>query len=144
MFALELCGFVFQGSYAFRNGFPLDSYMEVFVLLAQNFIIVALMFRYTTGINAKATVFLGAVAAVFAWEMTSAPMDIVVWLQGTTLLIFSVAKVPQIVQAFQAKSTGQLDLFMVALQTLGYVKRRFCLQLSRGFFKNYFLCVSCH
>jgi hypothetical protein len=64
MFTLELFGFVFQGSYAARHHFPLDSYLEVFVILAQNFIIIALMYRFTTGINAQAVLLLGAALAL--------------------------------------------------------------------------------
>jgi mannose-P-dolichol utilization defect protein 1 len=37
----------------------------------------------------------------------------------------AVAKLPQIIKAFQDKSTGQLDLFMVTLQTLGSLTRVF-------------------
>ena len=92
---------------------------------AADFVIVALLYRFTTGINAEAIVLLGSVAAFFAWEMSSAPLELVASLQATTIAIFSGSKVPQIVKAFQAKSTGQLDLFMVTLMTGGSLARVF-------------------
>jgi mannose-P-dolichol utilization defect protein 1 len=125
MFTLELFGFVFQGSYAARHNFPLDAYLEVFVILAQNFIIIALMYHFTTGINAQAVLLLGAALALCAYELTAAPIELVVGLQTFSIAVFSVAKLPQIIKAFQDKSTGQLDLFMVTLQTLGSLTRVF-------------------
>jgi mannose-P-dolichol utilization defect protein 1 len=123
MFTLELFGFVFQGTYAARHNFPLDTYLEVFVILAQNFIIIALMYRFTTGINAQAVLLLGAALALCVYELTAAPIELVVGLQTFSIAVFAVAKMPQIIKAFQDKSTGQLDLFMVTLQTLGSLTR---------------------
>jgi len=125
MFVLEMFGFVFQGGYAYRTGVAPDKYMETFVILVQNFVIVYLMYRYTTGINAQAALLLGGVAALLAAQMTVMPMDVVRLLQLTTIPIFSASKVPQIIKAFADKSTGQLDLFMVTLQTLGSLARVF-------------------
>jgi mannose-P-dolichol utilization defect protein 1 len=125
MFTLELFGFIFQGSYAARHGFPLDSYLEVFVILAQNFIIVALCYVFTTGYNVQAAALQAAALALLFWELYAAPLEYVVLLQSLAIGIFTIAKLPQIVQAFQNKSTGQLDLFMVLLQTLGSLVRVF-------------------
>jgi mannose-P-dolichol utilization defect 1 len=125
MFTLELFGFIFQGSFAARHAFPLDSYLEVFVILAQNFIIIALCYVYTTGYNLQAALLQGAALALLAWELLAAPIEAVIALQSLSIGIFTVAKLPQIVQAFQQKSTGQLDLFMVLLQTLGSLVRVF-------------------
>jgi hypothetical protein len=83
------------------------------------------MYRFTTGINAQALLLLGGVAALLAAQLTVMPMDVVRLLQLTTIPIFSASKVPQIIKAFADKSTGQLDLFMVTLQTLGSLARVF-------------------
>lgn len=126
MFVLELFGFIFQGSFAARHHFPLDSYLEVFVVFAQNFIIIALMYRFTTGINVRTVALLGSALALLAFELTVAPIELVVALQTfSTIVVFTVAKLPQIIKAYKEKSTGQLDLFMVALQTLGSLVRVF-------------------
>lgn len=125
MFTLELFGFVFQGSFAARHGFPLDSYLEVFVILVQNFIIIGLCYVYTTGYSAQAFLLHAAAVGLLAWELLFAPLEAVVALQSLSIAIFTVAKVPQIVSAFRLKSTGQLDLFMVLLQTLGSLVRVF-------------------
>ena len=83
------------------------------------------MYKYTTGVNLHGLLLLGSAVALLGWEMTVAPIDLVASLQTTTLFIFSASKVPQIVQAFRQKSTGKLDLFMVALQLLGSLTRVF-------------------
>ena len=98
---------------------------RVGLIAASDFVIVYLIYIYTTGINGQAMAVLGGALALLAAQMTVMPMEIVVALQLTTIPIFSASKVPQIAKAYQEKSTGQLDLFMVALQTLGSLVRVF-------------------
>jgi len=126
MFSLELFAFVFQGTYAARNGFPLDSYLEIWVILAQNFIIIALMYVYSSrGFTLNGAALLGSALLLIAAELTVAPMSVVVLLQTVSVALFAIAKLPQIVKGFAEKSTGQLDLFMVSMQTLGSLVRVF-------------------
>lgn len=48
-------------------------------------IIVYLMYKYTTGLNTQAFALFGVAFGLFAWEMTSMPMQYVVFLQTLTI-----------------------------------------------------------
>jgi mannose-P-dolichol utilization defect protein 1 len=125
MFVLELFGFVFQGSYAIRHELPLDSFLEVWTIMIQNFFIVLLIYRLTTGIHLEAIALVCLILSICLYELTVAPLSVVAALQMVSIGIFTVAKAPQIFKVFREQSTGQLDLFMLSMQTLGTTIRVF-------------------
>lgn len=76
--------------------------------------------------SAQALAFFGFLAS-FSYAVLA---DIISYSQLQTLmqanmLIFTASRVPQIVQSYRNKSTGQLDLFMILLQTGGSLSRVF-------------------
>ena len=70
-------------------------------------------------------VLLSVALGLLLFEMSGAPMWLVLGLQSLTIPIFSASKIPQIVKAYNEQSTGQLDFFMVFLQMLGSLTRVF-------------------
>jgi mannose-P-dolichol utilization defect protein 1 len=51
MYLLETVGFLISSSYGYVNQFPFSTYGESLIILIQNYVVVYLMFHYTTGVN---------------------------------------------------------------------------------------------
>jgi len=124
MFLLELFAFAFQVVYSFRKSVPLLNYAETGVIMVQNFLIVMLIYRYTTGLNASFFAISVAwlsylVAGIGGWT----PMTVITSLQASTLALGTASKLPQIYTSFSLGTTGQLNAMMVFMQFGGCLAR---------------------
>jgi mannose-P-dolichol utilization defect protein 1 len=126
MFFLELVGYSITLSYNIVQGNPFSTWGENLFLLLQTFIIVFLMFRFTTGINATfISITVGFAAALFAMISGNVPMEVMTLLQTSSIGIFVASKVPQVITNFKTRSTGKLAFFTFFLNFAGSSARVF-------------------
>lgn len=125
-FELESWGLLVHAAYGAVNRLPFSSYGEAAILLAQNLLLLALVYRYSQAPASRAAgvfgVLAGAVAVLAAGGASKAA---VARLYDANNLVMLAARLPQIAKNFSAKSTGQLSLVTFGVNTAGCVARIF-------------------
>ena len=115
------------------TGMPFSSYGESFLLMAQNFVLLALIYHHTKASKVlsalKILVFAGAVVAGAAGHI---PMQYIDALYDLTAVSLVVARVPQIYKCFQEGSTGKISVITTGLNFLGTVARIFTSFADKG------------
>lgn len=103
-----------------------ENLIASFDVLKIDYVIIALMYAYTSGIGLQ---FIGLTIALFgslaAMCLNYVPMTIMEQLQFSTILIFAASKVPQAWTNFKTKSTGKLALITFLLNFAGSMARIF-------------------
>jgi mannose-P-dolichol utilization defect protein 1 len=126
MYLLETVGFLISSSYGYVNQFPFSTYGESLIILIQNYVVVYLMFHYTTGVNFNFLLLvISSLGFLFAAVSGIIPFRILQALQGSSIVIFSFSKIPQIINNAKAKSTGQLAFLTFFLNFVGSAARIF-------------------
>lgn len=135
--ALETLSYAITLAYSYRNGFPFSTYGEFLFLTLQNIIIVLLIVHHlppsgkvlksppqkaenTLSISVTVAAVLGGMSA-----LSTLPQSQLALLQLATLPLSLFAKLPQIIQNYQARSTGHLSAFAVFANVLGCAARIF-------------------
>ena len=124
MFISEVFLFATGGSYGYRQGFPLSTYLENWVILAQVVIICVLMFHYRQQ-PAPMVAFLAAVAAYIGYMTLYAPLAYVDAAFSAVIPIMVYGRAPQIYYNFRAKNTGTLSLTSLLMSFGGGLARIF-------------------
>ncbi|GAA5953672.1 hypothetical protein JCM8115_004119 [Rhodotorula mucilaginosa] len=115
-------------AYNVRNGFPFSTYGEMGFLLAQNAVLIVLITSYSARPTLPRLVPLVALLGSLAYALASpslVPAATLSFLQTLTIPISLSSKVPQIVENYKAKSTGQLSAFLVVNSLAGCLARVF-------------------
>lgn len=151
---LETDTFMQTAGMSMARGIPFSVYGETLIIMAQNFVIILMIWRYNKaiGLAEKAAVFLFFAGYGFClftnvfspdhWNLISG--------SNTALTVFS--KLPQIIQNFRMGSTGQMAFLTFLLNFLGSVARvgtvlmesddfMFRLQYLAGLFLNFIIIV---
>eukprot|EP01122_Echinamoeba_exundans_P008151 TRINITY_DN2654_c0_g1_i2.p1 TRINITY_DN2654_c0_g1~~TRINITY_DN2654_c0_g1_i2.p1 ORF type:complete len:169 (+),score=51.99 TRINITY_DN2654_c0_g1_i2:468-974(+) len=126
MFLLELIGYVISLAYNYLKGFPFSTYGEVSFILIQNYIIIALMYAFTSGVSLQLIgITVGLFGSLAAMCVGYVPMTVMEQLQALTIVIFAASKIPQAYTNWKTKSTGKLALITFLLNFAGSVARIF-------------------
>eukprot|EP00727_Mastigamoeba_balamuthi_P011778 m51a1_g7222 hypothetical protein (250) ;mRNA; f:8278-9666 len=125
--AIEMAAFVITLSYSVRQRFPFSTYGESAFLLLQDVVLALCIAMYSGALKSPLFAATGAVFAAYAGVMFSGvvPTDYLQLMQGMTLVMFTVSKLPQIYLCWRSKSAGQLSIITYALNTFGSVARIF-------------------
>ncbi|KAF9354498.1 hypothetical protein BGX26_007673 [Mortierella sp. AD094] len=126
-YSLETLACVIGLAYNIREGHPLSTYGETFFVTIQNLIILGLMLHYSGrstsafvilssylflgNVLGRTTQFIQADGAVITTAFV--PKGAMAVLQAATIPINLISKVPQIVENYKNRSTGQLSAFTV-------------------------------
>ena len=112
-------------AYGIAHGLPFSAFGETCFLALQNLAILALVYRFNRSPARGAAAFLAAalgVAAFLSGRVSRA--QVARAYEGASLLVLA-ARVPQILQNFGARSTGQLSALTCGLNALGALARVF-------------------
>ncbi|KAG9046074.1 hypothetical protein FS837_005150 [Tulasnella sp. UAMH 9824] len=129
-FTMELISCAISTVYNVRNGYAFSTYGENAFLTLQNAIITLQILHYQPTLTARDSnrpKVLGAgVSMLISFLMLYiAPLPTLTLLQGLTIPISAIAKVPQIVANEKNKSTGTLSAFVVIANIVGCLARVF-------------------
>ncbi|KAK0194544.1 hypothetical protein F5146DRAFT_1221969 [Armillaria mellea] len=111
-YILETLSYCITLLYSLRNDFPFSTYGENLFLTIQNALITQLIVFYSPNPQGKITLISAGLTA-FISTLYYLPTEILSYLQIATLPLSLFAKIPQITQNYQSKSTGQLSAFAV-------------------------------
>eukprot|EP01105_Mastigella_eilhardi_P020763 TRINITY_DN4980_c0_g1_i2.p2 TRINITY_DN4980_c0_g1~~TRINITY_DN4980_c0_g1_i2.p2 ORF type:complete len:186 (+),score=68.99 TRINITY_DN4980_c0_g1_i2:464-1021(+) len=125
-----MIGYIFAFSYPFNLGYPVSTYGENAFILAQDVVVVILIFfladkkeRWHPALFVAVMVVLLALMAAFVSGFVG--MATITAAQAACVPIFTLSKFPQIVANFRSGSTGQLALVTYLLNFVGSVMRVF-------------------
>lgn len=121
MFYTECYMYIINGCYNIHLGSPFSVYGENFCILAQNLIIIFLVWRYRSD-NSKLGIFLitTTIPGLFVYlYMDIMPEHFWNYLMNAQILLITSSRIPQIYQNFSQKSTGQLALITYILNAAG-------------------------
>lgn len=131
-YVLETLSYAITLAYAFRHQYPFSTYGENLFLTFQNVVITLLIIYYApshllTRQQAKMQKLIAAslFTVVTCFFLGTISLDILAFLQFTTLPLSLLSKLPQIRQNFRSQSTGQLSAFAVISQIAGCLARLF-------------------
>jgi mannose-P-dolichol utilization defect protein 1 len=107
---LELMAITFNGSYSFRNNFPLSAWGECIALGIETALIAYLVLWYD-GLKAKAMSFLLIYVGILysLAHPTLLPKDFIWYLQSTVVYLAVSGKMMQALKNYKAQHTGQLS-----------------------------------
>lgn len=113
MFYIESFMYIIAGNYNIHIQSPFSVYGENFFLLLQNFVIIGLLWTFQKD-NKRSTQILVAVGMVslftYLWTGTYVPEGVWQLLMNLQFLMISYSRLPQIINNFTTKSTGQLSI----------------------------------
>lgn len=125
-FELESWGLLVHASYGYINQLPFSSYGEAAILLTQNLLLLALVYKYARlpaiRVAAVASIIVGAIAVLASGNVTRSHVGA---LYDVNNFIMLAARVPQILKSYGDKSTGQLSIITFGVNTVGCVARIF-------------------
>lgn len=128
MFYMEAYMHIINGCYNIHLGSPFSVYGENFCLLAQNLLLIALIWYYernTTPLKMclVSLSILGPLTYLFLDFMV--PIGLWKLLMNIQIIMVAYSRMPQIVENFRNKTTGELSSIMFILNTLGNLARLF-------------------
>eukprot|EP00164_Ancoracysta_twista_P001178 GFYU01001548.1.p1 GENE.GFYU01001548.1~~GFYU01001548.1.p1 ORF type:complete len:247 (-),score=25.34 GFYU01001548.1:179-919(-) len=126
MFILELAVYTVCLAYNILKQFPISTYGELIPMTVQDIVIVYLLFYYGSTLDGKFYTF-AALYFVCSYVLISGlvPMSIVAILNLWTIPVFMSSRVPQIMENYKRKSTGQLSVPTTFLTVAGSAARIF-------------------
>lgn len=124
---LEVLGFLVHFSYGFVWNLPFNTYGEAALLLAQTLVLLLLVNKYSGAPSFVRTTLVftllgGGATAVYAGLVEKAAIATAYELNN---IVFTSARVPQILANFKTKSTGQLSIITATMNMGGSVARIF-------------------
>lgn len=126
-YILETAACAITLAYSYRNSFPFFTYGENFSLSAQNALITLLIIAFPAHKQKSIIGILAGTLAIGAlfYGLYSAPKELLSQLQGATIPLSILSRLPQILQNKRAQSTGNLASLTILLQVLGSLARVF-------------------
>ena len=124
MFATETFVFAVGASYGVRSGFPLSTFFENWVILAQVVLICLLMFHYKKQ-QLSMVLYLASVAAFLGAMLFALPMSMVELAFSLVIPILIYGRAPQIYSNYRRKNTGALSLTSLFMSFGGGLARVF-------------------
>ncbi|KAJ3067016.1 hypothetical protein HDU98_009752 [Podochytrium sp. JEL0797] len=124
-YVLETLALVITLAYNIRKENPFSTYGEVAFVSVQNFIILAMLMTYTKSYTSLVLVSVFFLAASYTLLSDILPSNILMSLQWVSIVVSTLAKVPQIYSNAVNKSTGALSAVTVFLQFIGAAARIF-------------------
>jgi mannose-P-dolichol utilization defect protein 1 len=119
-FELESAGLAIHAAYGALHGLPFTAYGEALILLAQNLVILALVYHYGRMGAARGVAVAGALASaaalLFAGVVGRSTMAAI---YSANSLVTLASRLPQIYANYKAGSTGQLALATYAVNVVG-------------------------
>ncbi|KAF6176176.1 hypothetical protein GIB67_023467 [Kingdonia uniflora] len=141
-FELEVVGYTIALAYCLHKGLPFSAYGELFFLLIQAIILVAILYYYSQPLGIKrwltAMLFCGLAPTILAGQIEPVVFEA---LYASQHAIFFIARVPQIWENYKNKSTGELSFltcFMNFAGSMGELTLSLvdCLFFSKSFYKR--------
>uniref|UniRef100_A0A7S3KAK3 Mannose-P-dolichol utilization defect 1 protein homolog n=1 Tax=Euplotes crassus TaxID=5936 RepID=A0A7S3KAK3_EUPCR len=128
MFYMECFMFIINGCYNIHLNSPFSVYGENFALLFQNFIVIALLWLYgnKTSNVPKAIVTL-SIFGTFSFLYFDALVPNFLWklFMDIQILMVAYSRLPQILENFKSKFTGELSSIMFLANALGNLARTY-------------------
>jgi len=125
-FELENICFTIHASYGYLLGLPINSYGEAALMLAQNTVLLGLMYKYSrtspARVLAMAALNISMIYAVLSGMVQKSQAQSMYDMNN---LIVTAARVPQIMKNYKASSTGQLSVVAFVANVLGCMARIF-------------------
>jgi len=125
-YALEMLSYIVTFAYNYRNQFPFSTYGEAASLTIQDFAILLMLCvyrqRYAEAIGFG--LFFLLLGQALAYPSVIGP-ELLAFLQALTIPILLLSRVPQIMENYRTKSTGQLSAFTIFMFALGSAARVF-------------------
>lgn len=137
MFYMEAYMHIINGCYNIHLGSPFSVYGENFCLLAQNILLMILIWYYGSGDSDERTctrsknigrvMIMGIIFSSLLYLYLDTLVPVLLWksLMNIQILMVAYSRLPQIVENFRTKSTGELSSLMFILNTLGNTARLF-------------------
>eukprot|EP01112_Ceratiomyxa_fruticulosa_P018824 TRINITY_DN6076_c0_g1_i2.p1 TRINITY_DN6076_c0_g1~~TRINITY_DN6076_c0_g1_i2.p1 ORF type:complete len:248 (-),score=54.86 TRINITY_DN6076_c0_g1_i2:48-719(-) len=132
MYLIELIGFLLSLSYNIRKKFPFSCYGDLFFMAIQDAAIASAIYYYgndevkPSGLDKNFWTAFLSIGSMFSFLLSdvvgNTGMQVV---QGITIPIVCVSKIPQILNSLRNKSTGHLSFLTVSLQCAGAAARIF-------------------
>ncbi|CAH0481191.1 unnamed protein product [Peronospora belbahrii] len=125
-FYMEVVLYLSSTIYNLLRGYPLTTWGENLVILAQNILLVLLLWAYyTPKIPVSSRFGLVLVFAAMGMGMLSIPEELQWLLASAGIPVSIVARIPQILSNFKQGHTGQLALITLVLNFAGSIARLF-------------------
>jgi len=126
MFLMEIVGYLIGWGYFNHFGYSFSTYGETVFLLLQNALLLCLVFHYNKQ-PARIFAFLAVLGGLAAVAFTPGLVSNGLWpiLQTSTIPLFAASRIPQIMNNYQAQSTGMLSFVSVFLVFMGGLGRIF-------------------
>ncbi|KAK1294287.1 hypothetical protein QJS10_CPA16g01210 [Acorus calamus] len=125
-FELEVVGYTIALAYCLHNGLPFSAYGELFFLLIQAIILVAIIYYYSQPLGTmtwiRALLYCAIAPTILAGQIDPTLFEA---LYASQHAIFFIARVPQIWKNFKNKDTGELSLLTCLMNFAGSVVRVF-------------------
>ncbi|KAL8023836.1 putative mannose-P-dolichol utilization defect 1 protein [Plasmopara halstedii] len=132
-FYMEVVLYLSSTIYNLLRGYPLTTWGENLVILAQNILLVILLWTYyTPKIPVSTRLGLVVVFTVMALGMYTIPEDHQWLLASAGIPVSVVARIPQILSNFKQGHTGQLALITLVLNLAGSIARLFTTMEETG------------
>jgi mannose-P-dolichol utilization defect protein 1 len=125
-FELEVAGFTIALAYCRFKQLPFSAYGEIVFILAQSVVCLGLIYYYSPKLGAatwaKTALYCAVTPALLGGNLDATLFEALYALQHA---IFFFARIPQIIENFQTKSTGQLSFSTNLMSFGGCVVRTF-------------------
>ncbi|KAI9917120.1 hypothetical protein PsorP6_012715 [Peronosclerospora sorghi] len=132
-FYMEVVLYLSSTVYNLLRGYPLSTWAENLVILAQNLVLVLLLWAYVAPKIALSTrVGLVLVFVAMTAGMLSIPPELQWLLASAGIPVSIVARIPQILSNFKQGHTGQLALITLVLNLAGSIARLFTTMQETG------------
>ncbi|GMF16646.1 unnamed protein product [Phytophthora fragariaefolia] len=132
-FYMEVVLYLSSTIYNVLRGYPLSTWGENLVILAQNVLLVLLLWAfYTPKISLSTRLGLVLVFGALAAGMLSIPDEYQWLLASAGIPVSIVARIPQILSNFKQGHTGQLALITLVLNLAGSIARLFTTMQETG------------
>ncbi|KAK3423276.1 hypothetical protein EUGRSUZ_F00183 [Eucalyptus grandis] len=136
-FELEVVGYTIALAYCLHKGLPFSAYGELAFLLIQAIILVAIIYYFSQPMGIKMWIRPLIYCAV-APTILAGQIDPVLFeaLYASQHAIFFFARVPQIWENFQNKSTGELSFLTSLMNSAGSMGESNCLSVTKLAFQG--------
>ena len=119
-------GFTIVLAYCVQNGLPFSAYGEAAFLLAQDLLLLGMVYSYnktsTLRVGLQLSAYLAFVTCLLRGILT---LQAINWLYDFHILVFIFARLPQIYKNWSAGSTGELSVISCGMLLVGNAVRIF-------------------
>eukprot|EP00189_Rhodosorus_marinus_P011839 CAMPEP_0184739046 /NCGR_PEP_ID=MMETSP0315-20130426/1840_1 /TAXON_ID=101924 /ORGANISM="Rhodosorus marinus, Strain UTEX LB 2760" /LENGTH=261 /DNA_ID=CAMNT_0027207415 /DNA_START=67 /DNA_END=852 /DNA_ORIENTATION=- len=122
-YMLETFGYAYNLSFAMQMGYPVTAYGEFALILAQNLIVLSLIFYYNGSTHNAFAVPLAFVCITAAMMLGVIQIEVLRALTGLNALTAVGSRLPQIVKNYKNGSVGSLSLLTCLALALGSMVR---------------------